>query len=39
MASGWHKEADIRGHSWNAPSRPRTDHAPTCNKQRWAKEL
>lgn len=21
-ASGWEKEADIRGHSWNCPSRP-----------------
>lgn len=38
-ASGWHKEADIRGHTWDTPSRPRQTKAPTCNKQRWAKEL
>lgn len=38
-ATGWHKEADIRGKSWNCPSRPRTTTAPTCNKQRWVKIL
>ena len=38
-ATGWHKEADIRGKSWSCPSRPRTTTAPTCNKQRWAKIL
>lgn len=38
-ACGWHKEADTRGHSWNCPSRPRSTAAPTCNKQRWAKNL
>jgi hypothetical protein len=38
-AAGWHKEADTRGHTWNTPSRPRTDKAPTCNKQRWALNL
>lgn len=38
-ASGWHKEADIRGHVWGCPSRPRTTTAPTCDKQRWAKIL
>ena len=38
-ATGWHKEADIRGKSWSCPSRPRTTTAPTCNKQRWAKSL
>ena len=38
-ATGWHKEADIRGKSWDCPSRPRTTTAPTCNKQRWAKSL
>ena len=35
-AAGWHKEADIRGHSWNTPSRKRATTAPTCDKQRWA---
>lgn len=38
-AVGWHKEMDIRGHSWNHQSRPRTTTAPTCDKQRWAKDL
>jgi hypothetical protein len=38
-AAGWHKEADIRGHTWNTPSRPRQTTAPTANKQRWAREL
>lgn len=38
-AAGWHKEADIRGHSWDTPSRPRTTTSPTCDKQRWVKIL
>lgn len=38
-ATGWHKEADTQGKHWNCPSRPRETNAPTCNKQRWAKEL
>jgi hypothetical protein len=38
-AAGWKKEADIKGHSWNTPSRPRQTTAPTCDKQRWGKEL
>ena len=38
-AAGWHKEADIKGHSWNTPSRPRSTTAPTCDKQRWAINL
>lgn len=38
-ASGWHKEADTYGHSWNCPSRPRSTKAPQCNKQRWSKNL
>lgn len=38
-ACGWHKEADTNGHNWSCPSRPRSTTAPTCNKQRWAKEL
>lgn len=38
-ASGWHKETDTRGGSWNTPSRPRETTAPTCKKQRWAKNL
>lgn len=38
-AAGWHKEADIRGHAWGCKSRPRSTSAPTCDKQRWAKDL
>lgn len=39
-ASGWHHEADTQGNrSWGCPSRPRNTTAPTCAKQRWAKEL
>lgn len=38
-ASGWHKEADTKGQDWSRPSRPRSTTAPTCNKQRWAKDL
>ena len=38
-AAGWQHEADIKGHSWNCKSRPRNTTAPTCNKQRWSKEL
>lgn len=38
-ASGWKKEVDTKGHSWNCPSRPRTTKSPTCDKQRWVKEL
>lgn len=38
-AAGWHKEADINGKTWYTPSRPRQTTAPTCDKQRWAKEL
>ena len=38
-AAGWSKEADIRGHDWSCPSRPRNCTAPTCDKQRWCKEL
>ena len=38
-ASGWHKEADTQGGSWNCPSRPRKTMAPICKKQRWGKSL
>lgn len=38
-ASGWTKECDVKGHSWNTPSRPRNTSAPECNKQRWSKSL
>ncbi len=38
-AAGWHYEATTSGGSWDCPSRPRQTTAPTCKKQRWAKEL
>jgi hypothetical protein len=38
-AAGWIKVADIRGHGWNMPSRPRQTTAPACNKQRYEKIL
>lgn len=38
-ASGWEKEADTFGHSWDCPSRPRKTKVPQCNKQRWSKLL
>jgi hypothetical protein len=38
-AAGWHKEADTRGKSWDTPSRRRQTTAPTCDKQRWARDL
>lgn len=38
-ACGWHKEVDTKGHNWSCPSRPRSTTSPTCNKQRWAKNL
>ena len=38
-ASGWMKEADTNGGSWNCKSRPRNTTAPTCKKQRWARNL
>jgi hypothetical protein len=39
IAAGWTAERRIRGKSWNTPSRPRVDRAPTCPKVRWAKLL
>lgn len=38
-ASGWHCEAATKGHHWNCKSRPRKTTAPTCDKQRWSKQL
>jgi hypothetical protein len=37
-AAGWRKEADVRGHDWSHPSRPRACTAPTCDKQRWSRQ-
>lgn len=36
-ASGWKLLGEIKGKSWNMPSRPRIDKHPTCNKLRWEK--
>jgi hypothetical protein len=38
-SAGWKKEADIRGHSWDTPGRPRNQTAPTQDKQRWGRVL
>lgn len=50
-ASGWHKDGEVRGRTWDTPSRrrdtitqlslfsDREEKYPTQNKQRWAKEL
>jgi hypothetical protein len=38
-ASGWKFDGMTAGGSWNCPSRPRTDKAPICAKQRWVKIL
>lgn len=38
-AAGWVHEANTKGGAWSCKSRPRTTNAPTCAKQRWAKEL
>ena len=34
-AAGWKKDSEVKGRSWNCPSRPRTDKHPTVNKIRW----
>lgn len=38
-AAGWEFEAFVVGRSWSCASRPRIDHHPTCNKQRWGRRL
>lgn len=38
-AAGWRKVADTKGKTWDTPSRPRKTTAPTCDKQRWEKQL
>jgi hypothetical protein len=38
-AAGWQAVATTKGGSWNCPSRPRIDTAPTCRKTRWHREL
>jgi len=34
-ATGWVPAKLTKGGSWNTPSRPREDNAPTCRKIRW----
>jgi hypothetical protein len=34
-ATNWQQTGKTKGGSWNCPSRPRTDQAPTCRKIRW----
>lgn len=34
-ASGWRLLWEVKGRSWNCPSRPRTDKHPTEDKQAW----
>ncbi|WP_186166496.1 XF1762 family protein [Burkholderia gladioli] len=34
-AAGWAFLWDVRGRSWDCPSRPRTDKHPTEDKQAW----
>lgn len=48
-SSGWHKEAETKGSSWNTPGRPREliihtlfgdiQKYPITDKQRWCKDL
>lgn len=39
VAAGWTKEARTKGGTWNTPSRPREDTAPTVRKWRWSRAL
>jgi hypothetical protein len=34
-AAGWALVGSVRGRSWDTPSRPRVDRAPTQDKLRW----
>ncbi|WP_342662606.1 XF1762 family protein [Enterococcus pallens] len=38
-AAGWQYDAEVKGRSWNCPSRPRQDKHPTTDKQRWVRWL
>lgn len=35
VAAGWKVIAEVKGRSWNCPSRPRTDKHPTEDKLLW----
>jgi hypothetical protein len=34
-AAGWKIVSEVKGRSWNCPSRPRVDRAPNQDKFRW----
>ena len=34
-AAGWHVVHEVRGRSWDCPSRPRVDRHPTLDKVLW----
>jgi hypothetical protein len=34
-AAGWKLIAEVKGRSWDTPSRPRTDKHPTTPKLLW----
>lgn len=34
-AAGWVQDAEVKGRSWDTPSRRRTDNHPTVDKRRW----
>lgn len=38
-AAGWATDKEVRGRSWDTPSRPRLDKHPTVNKTRWVSDL
>lgn len=38
-ASGWIRDGETPGRSWNVPSRPRQDKHPICPKVRWIRRL
>jgi hypothetical protein len=37
-AAGWKIDGEVKGRSWNAPSRPRQDRTAIVNKVRWTRE-
>lgn len=38
-AAGWQKASEVRGRSWDTPSRKRVDSHPTVDKVCWIKPL
>lgn len=35
VAAGWKVVGEVKGRSWDTPSRPRVDHHPTLDKLLW----